>query len=195
MNEKDKWSVHVEYLKLAIALSTALIAAGAAIYTDAAKVPTDWSRFVFLAAAVTVFLTLLCSLLSTAALSNHMIHTAGSPPTPGSATAAQANLRARRVIVYANLSFLSLALSVAFLGGFFAIKTFEPDGTLFDRALSAAMAAGSRHINLTAGETLALGSFGRQGSDYIIAFKIIPTPESVWVQTDAQGKVIRSVRH
>jgi hypothetical protein len=34
MKESDFWTFHLEYLKVAIALSSAIIAAGAAIYVD-----------------------------------------------------------------------------------------------------------------------------------------------------------------
>ena len=34
MNDKDKWSAHLEYLKVAITLATAMLTVAAAIYSD-----------------------------------------------------------------------------------------------------------------------------------------------------------------
>ena len=75
MTETDRWGAHLEYFKLSIALTTALIAAAAAIYFDFAKIPTDnISRFLLLASVVLFSITLVSSVWGVAALSNHLLH-------------------------------------------------------------------------------------------------------------------------
>lgn len=203
MNEKDKWSVHVEYLKLAIALSTALIAAGAAIYVDSTKIPTDWSRYVFLAAAGAIFMTLLFSLLSIAEISNHLIYSpvaqpaaAPAPATPVAAnpTATPTNTRTRRAVTYANLSFLSLAVSVACLAIFFGARTLVHGGPSFERALSSATSASVKLLNGAKGESAAWKSVELGADGYVIVFQVAPTSEQITVQTDVQGGTIKSAR-
>jgi uncharacterized membrane protein len=121
MEEKDRWSVHVEYLKLAIALATALIAAGAAIYVDASKIPTDDSRYLLLVGVGAFFITLLCSLYSIASLANHFLHLpradVAEQPDQAQALAPERTARAKRVTRWANASFIFLGLGAAVLGG------------------------------------------------------------------------------
>jgi hypothetical protein len=58
MNDKDKYSAHLEYLKVAITISTALLAVAAAIFSDSSKMPVDASRYALLTSAGFVFVTL-----------------------------------------------------------------------------------------------------------------------------------------
>ncbi len=205
MNEKDRWSVHVEYLKLAIALSTALIAAGAAIYVDPMKIPPDWSRYIFLAAAGAIFLTLIFSLLSTAALSNHFIHSPIAPPatatTAGAAAPAIAtppatptSARAKRAVKYANWSFFALAASVACLAGFFATRTLLLGGPSFERAVNSGATASAKLVNSAKGESTSLTSVELRGDSYVLVFRVIPTSETITVHMDVQGGIIKSAQ-
>lgn len=82
MEEKDSWSILVEYLKVAIALSAAIIAAAAAIYVDNAKIPSGsvefpWfelpTRYFLFGGILCFFLVLLTSVLTLGFLSNHFL--------------------------------------------------------------------------------------------------------------------------
>src|SRR5207253_2777673 len=111
MEEKDRWSIHIEYLKVAIALATALIAAGAAIYIDVSKIPTDYSRYILLAGVGVFFIMLASSVWAVASLANHFLHEprAGTaPPATGTPEATARSRRAERVVWWANQSFYSL---------------------------------------------------------------------------------------
>lgn len=88
MEEKDAWSVHVEYLKLAIALSTAVIAATVAIYVDNSKIPTGQiefcgfvltARFLLLLGVASFLGVLVTSLLTVMFLANHFVTFQSSP--------------------------------------------------------------------------------------------------------------------
>jgi hypothetical protein len=82
MEEKDRWSVIIEYLKLEIALSTAVIAAAATIYGDSSKIPGGsanfWlfdvsNRYLLFTAVIGFFLTLLASVSALICFSNHFV--------------------------------------------------------------------------------------------------------------------------
>jgi hypothetical protein len=73
MNENEKWSFHVEYLKLAIALATAVIAAAAAIYVDSSKIPMDSTRYFLLYGIGAFFAMLITSVWSLALLGSHLV--------------------------------------------------------------------------------------------------------------------------
>ncbi|MGH6644462.1 MAG: hypothetical protein ACRED3_17375 [Bradyrhizobium sp.] len=88
MEEKDAWSVHVEYLKLAIALSTAVIAATVAIYVDNSKIPTGQielcgfaltARLLLLLGVGSFLGVLVTSLLTVMFLANHFVTFQSSP--------------------------------------------------------------------------------------------------------------------
>ena len=136
MDEKDRWSIHVEYLKTAIALATALIAAGAAIYVDASKIPVDSSRYFLLAAVGVFFSTLTFSAWSMGLLGTHLagsrndtaqpaavpaIDTSSMPSTTPISTTAPVTpaAKCRAAINLANASFFSLIIGAALLGVFF----------------------------------------------------------------------------
>jgi hypothetical protein len=213
MEEKDRWSVHVEYLKIAIALATALIAAAAAIYVDVSKIPVDQSRYFLLAGVAVFFVTLISSVWSIASLSNHFIHAAREGPavlSPTSAVdgpniptpAAQGgtpkqsssgrNLRARRAVWWANISFFSLAVGAGLLALFFALRTINSGGMLFERAIGISEAA-SRKLIDSAKETISLKSIEHQGGDtYRLIFQVSPGPGNITVVTDPLGANLKS---
>lgn len=150
MEEKDRWSIHVEYLKMAIALATALIAAGAAIYVDASKIPPDGSRYLLLAAVGIFFITLFCSVYSIASLANHFLHLpqagVAESAAQAQALAPQRTARANRVTRWASASFIFLGLGAAVLGAFFGVRTFAA-GTPLEQAVATANAASARLID------------------------------------------------
>jgi hypothetical protein len=73
MDTHDRWGAHLEYFKLSIALTTALIAAAAAIYVDASKIPTDYSRYVLLGGVGMFALTFICSVWGVAILASYLV--------------------------------------------------------------------------------------------------------------------------
>jgi hypothetical protein len=68
--ENERWSAHLEYLKVAVALSTATLAAAAAVYSDPSKIPTDGSKYVLFACAAAVLATLVMSVFAIVAVAN-----------------------------------------------------------------------------------------------------------------------------
>jgi hypothetical protein len=73
MNDKDKYSAHLEYLKVAITISTALLAVAAAIFSDSSKMPVDASRYALLTSAGFVFVTLVSSIFAIVYLCNFLV--------------------------------------------------------------------------------------------------------------------------
>ncbi len=73
MSDQEKWSAHLEYLKVAITLSTAILAVSAGVFADSSKIPVDSSRIALLISALFVFLTLVFSIIGVIRLSNFYI--------------------------------------------------------------------------------------------------------------------------
>jgi len=219
MTETDRWGAHLEYFKLSIALTTALIAAAAAIYFDFAKIPTDnISRFLLLASVVLFSITLVSSVWGVAALSNHLLHvpqdtpptttaqtatpTAAQTATPAAAqtttpTAAQVddiNRRRQRVVDCANASFISLGFAVVALGSFFGFRTFQVAEASFERAIASASIANRNLVDATKGETATLKSLDLQGNNYQLTFQISPGPGTTTIVTDGAGTKVTSAR-
>lgn len=189
MDEKDRWSVHVEYLKLAIALATALIAAAAAIYVDDTKIPSDVSRYFLIGGIAVFFVTLICSVWSLASLGNLLIHVPRQDATPATPAI---NPHARRAVLLANLSFVCLVGGVGLLVTFFLLRTFNAGGASFERALATAKIA---NRDLTAkGEAVSLKSIEFVGNEFQLIFQITPGPGTTAIVTDGNGTFKSSKR-
>src|ERR1700722_19848378 len=107
MEEKDSWSILLEYLKLAIGLSTAIIAAAAAFYVDNSKIPTGQltvcgfaipARYLLLVGVAAFGLVLACALFTMGFLSNHFVKfpTAARSSAAAGAKSATASAAAAR---------------------------------------------------------------------------------------------------
>jgi hypothetical protein len=199
MEEKDRWGIHVEFLKIAIALATALIAAGAAIYVDASKIPTDYSRYFLLGGVGVFFLTLITSVYCVACLANHFLHeprAGATDPAPGTPEANARTRRARRVVRYANFSFFALIVGAGLLGCFFTIRTLAAGGTAFERAIATANAASGTLIDPAKGESKKLKSIEALTDSYQVVFEVAPGGGNITVLTDALGTNLKSAtRH
>ena len=197
MEEKDRWSIHLEYLKMAIALATALIAAGAAIYVDASKIPTDNSRYLLLAGIGIFFVTLFCSVYSIAGLANHFLHLpkANVPDPTDAAQLAKLKQertnRAERVTGWASASFVFLGLGAAALAGFFGIRTFTA-GTPFEEAIATAKTASVKLIDPKKGESEKLKSVEVQPDSYRLVYEVNPGGENIVVITDYLGTNLKT---
>jgi hypothetical protein len=184
MEENDRWSAHVEYLKLAIALATALIAAAAAIYVDTTKIPTDNSRYLLLFAISMFFLTLITSLWSLACLGTHLRQAGATGATDDAANAAT---------TLANASFILLAISTGVLGVFFGLRTVS-GAPSFERSIATAETAKKPLIDVAKGETASLKSLELQGQNYQMVFQVNPGPSTITVITDASGANLQSAK-
>lgn len=195
MEEKDRWSVHLEYLKMAIALATALIGAGAAIYVDSTKIPSDNSRYLLLTGIGVFSVTLFCSVYSIACLANHFLHLprAGNPDPAADAARlnAERTTRASSVVWWASASFIFLGLGVAVLGVFFGVRTFTA-GTPFDQAVTTANAASARLIDSKNGESEKLRSVEVQTDMFRVTYDVHPGGGSIIVITDSSGANLKS---
>src|SRR5438270_6519402 len=147
MEENERWSIHLEYLKVAIALSTALLAAAAAIFVDSSKIPTDDSRYLLLLGAAGFFLVLIAAVVGMGFLGNHLV-------TFGTAKAAAAPKRRSTIAVVAmNISFGCLVGAALLLGLFFGLRTLHPGGSSFDQAIATGTNALQRFLHHDRGET------------------------------------------
>jgi hypothetical protein len=197
MDEKDRWSIHLEYLKMAIALATALIAAGAAIYVDASKIPTDSSRYVLLSGIGTFFVALLCSVYSIARLANHFLHLPqANVPDPTVDKELEElkkarTARANSVTRWANASFVCLGLGAALLGAFFGIRTFTA-GTPFEQAIATANASSTKLVNTSKGESARLKSVEVQTDTFRVTYEVAPGGASIVVVTDSLGTNLKT---
>jgi hypothetical protein len=210
MEENERWSIHLEYLKLAIALATALIAAAAAIYVDGAKIPVDDSRFILLGAIALFALMLVSSVWSIGKLGNHLIHfgraAAGATTAPASPTVTPVtpatptvtstpdNRRAKSAVQAANVSFGCLVLGAFLLVAFFTVRTLSIPVNSFDHALQTATRAANTLVDKAKGESLSLKSVDGQSAKWVLDFSIPPSGQTIIVETDAAGDKILAAR-
>jgi Putative peptidoglycan binding domain len=188
MQEHERWSVHLEYLKLAIALSTALLAAAAAIYVDSSKIPVDDSRYLLLLGVAGFFLVLIFSVVSMGYLGNHLIYF-GTP----AAVTVPPNRRSRRAVIAMNVSFVCLLAAALLLGLFFGLRTLHPGPSPFAQAISSGASALDPFLDEGGHEKAVLRSIERQGDGYRLVFAVVPGRASMVVTTDAAGAVTSAV--
>ena len=117
MNDKDKWSAHLEYLKTAITIAAVILAAASAIYSDPTKIPHDGAKYVLLLSAICVLVTLVSSVMGVIHLSNYLIR---SDPND--------NTRSTQVTMYSGGSFYGLISAGVFLTIFFGWRAIIGDG-------------------------------------------------------------------
>lgn len=188
MDEHERWSFHLEYLKVAITISTAVLAAAAAIFVDASKIPGGGAgRLLFLAVAGFAAM-LLASAASLGLLASHLVKF--QPPAAGATPPVSRD--ARVALHCANLSFVALMAGGVCLASFFGLRTIEADGDGFSRAL--ALARASLPLDAAKNETAALKSAALVGDAYEFAFSLSPGGGAANVTTDAAGRQLRLVK-
>jgi hypothetical protein len=189
MEEDDRWGLHLEYLKLAIGLSTAVIAASAAIYSEDTKIPTDDSRYLLLVGVIAFALVLIASILGLGKLSDYIAYFPGGT-TP--AEVAQHKKKAWWAVFWMNTSFGLLIVSAVLVGGFFVVRTWNAGGPAFERAI----AVGKRSLNLdlSKNESATLKSIELQGDKYVMVFQIAPSNAMATAITDAAGTKLQSLK-
>lgn len=121
MNDKDKWSAHLEFAKLVLALASALLTATAIIYADPTKIPRGASRYILLLCDASLLGTLIFSVLASIALSNLLVNSDDTDTD-------RRRQRAARVTTFSGLAFYFLMASGAFLLIFFFCKVYWPKG-------------------------------------------------------------------
>ncbi|WP_374306827.1 hypothetical protein [Methylocella sp.] len=185
MDEHERWSFHLEYLKVALTLATAVIAAAAAIYVDDAKIPGGPARYWLAAGVASFVLMLVASAASLGLLSSHVAlyqpPPAGAPPP--------ASRLVWWTITCANASFVFLVLGALGLAWFFAQRTLEANGDGFERAVTLARRA--LPLDASKNETAALKSVALVGDAYELSFSIAPGGGAATVITDAAGRQVR----
>jgi hypothetical protein len=201
MEEKDRWGAQVEYLKLAIALSTTLIAAAAVIYVDEAKIPTDSLSRAALLLGVGCFLCLLvASAASLGLLSNHLVYF--QAPAQNLATAAAPgatstnplplNKYVRWSLHLANASFSFLCLAAIIFAGFFGVRSFASRPPAFERAI--ALGKSGLVLDPSKNETATLKSVDLQGDAYSMTFVLSPGGGIATAVVDNNGDRLKSVK-
>jgi hypothetical protein len=184
MNDKDKWSGHLEYLKAAITLATAILAVSAAVYSDATKIPTDYSKYFLLTAATFVFVTLVSSIIAVIHLCNFLIRPDDTQPDLE---------RAAKITWYAGGSFFGLLLAGFFITLFFALRTFYGGVTPPPGAIEASTDVLQKQIDLQT-EKLVLDEFMIKGTDYLIDYIVIPGNRKFHVVFDPTKGRIESIK-
>jgi lysylphosphatidylglycerol synthetase-like protein (DUF2156 family) len=180
MNESERWSIHLEYLKVAIALATGILTAAAAVYWDAAKVPGDASRWVLLASAFAVLVTLVYSVLALIALANRVALsgvTGATPPPTEPIT--------RR----SGVSFFALIATGLFLFVFFAWRTILGGTPGPQQAIEATQPIVERQYS-KAGGPVTLASLETKGDRIHLVFKVGPAGTATAVYDSRTGKVV-----
>jgi hypothetical protein len=167
--ENNRWSAHLEYLKVAIALSTATLAVAAAVYSDPAKVPADSSKNVLFACAAAVLVTLIMSVFAIIAVANRVADKA-----PGVSTF--------WITCWSGLSFFALIVSGGLLLIFFGMRTLSVVSGP-QQAIDAGQAFVEKQA-AKANETVALSSLEARADKYYLTFKIEPTAKTADVVYD-----------
>lgn len=113
LNDKDKWSGHLEFCKLTTTLATALLTATVVIYSDETKIPSGVSLLIVILCDVALFMTLLFSVSASAYLSNLLVNQSTDQDC------FRRKKRANMVTILSGLAFSSLVLSGLFMLIFF----------------------------------------------------------------------------
>ena len=184
MQEHERWGVHLEYLKVAIALATTLLTVAAAVYFDASKVPADNSRFLLLACAVAVLWTLIYSVLALIALANRLVlFTAGtagtSPPT-------------LPITQRSGLSFFGLIVTGVLLFAFFAWRTVTGGVAGPQQAIEAGQALVAKQV-ATANDAVALSTLDTKADKFHLVFKVTPAGKTATVIYDPKTLTVTSL--
>ena len=186
MPETDRWSGHLEYLKVAVTLATATLAVAAAVYSDGDKIPRDNSKYALLASAGFVALALFASLLAFAALANRLALMGGAaPPDPAPGTG--------RITRTCGASFIFLGLAGFCLGVFFWMRTFS------DEPVNAPLQAIEASQSLVTkkskqpGELVTLSKFETAADKFNLTFKLTPGSKTVLVVFDPKTKSVVSL--
>ncbi|NPV19946.1 hypothetical protein [Bradyrhizobium aeschynomenes] len=174
MNDKDKWSAHLEYLKVAITLSTAILAVAAAIYSDATKIPNDASKWALLASVIFVLLTLVTSISGVIYLSNFLIRTVDATLDTG---------RARKITKSAGASFFCFLATGFCILLFFLMRSFGGGVSLPASAVDSVSALLRKQISDPA-DRLNFVRFEMKGSKYIVDYMINQGPTSFRASVD-----------
>lgn len=184
MNDKDKWSAHLEYLKVAITLSTAILTVAAAIYSDATKIPSDASKYILLTSAIFVFLTLVTSITGVIHLSNFLIR-----PTDDKALDTS---RANRITRAAGASFFSFLATGVCIITFFLMRTISSGVTLPASAIDSVSSILKKQITDPA-ERLVFERFEVKGAKYVIDYTIAPGSTIVRASVDTGTGLIETI--
>ena|SRR5271155_1500967 len=188
MKETDFWSFHLEYLKIAIALSTAVIAAAAAIYVDETKIPTDFSKYWLFSSIALFALMLICSTASLGLLGNHMV----TNTFENNADKVKPSSSNGLAVHCANGSFTFLILAVISLTIFLWVRTWAAERPTYERAI--ALAKSGLQLDPTKNETASLKTLDLQGSTYQMTFALAPGGGIATVVTDDKGTTLKSAK-
>lgn len=181
MQDHEKWSAHLEYLKVAITLATAIVAASAAMYLDDSKIPAGWVKYILLAAVVSASGMLLFSILGVIRLGNFLTTKNGSNETE----------LAKKVTRVSGISFFfSVATGAAFLL-FVVVQTTSSRDIAPTAALQnvAAILKGQ----LKTDESLALQRLELKGGKYSVDFAVLPGPGAFHASLDAASGRIEAI--
>jgi hypothetical protein len=176
--ENDRWSAHLEYLKVAVALSTATLAAAAAVYSDPGKVPTDGSKYVLFWCAAAVLATLVASVLAIIAVANRV-----ATKVPKESTV--------WITFWSGASFLALIVSGSLLLWFFGMRTLSATSGP-QQAIETSTAFVEKQA-ARANETVALSSLEAKADKYYLTFKVEPTARMATVVYDPKTNSVISV--
>ena len=161
MNDKDKWSAHLEYLKVAITLSTAILAVAAAIYSDPTKIPAGTASYMLLLAAIFVFLTLVASILAIIFLCNYLIRATGAG-------------RPARITAASGISFFGLVAAGFFILLFFFVRTFT-GGPMISALQATETVSSVLKGRVTPNESVVLDSIKHDGNEYVLDYSVMPS--------------------
>ena len=192
MEEKDRWSVHLEYLKLAITLATGVLAVAAAIYSDATKVPADSSRFVLLVCVALILLTLLASVLGVIYLSNYYRKWVKPEGVDANIIKAANETRSRPVTKSAGFSFFGLMAAGAALAAFFAWRTLAVDPSSPVQLLPVADSLVAGRIDAKK-ETATFRSLETRADKVQVVYVIAPGPKTITITFAAKTGALEAI--
>lgn len=189
MNDKDRWSAHLEYIKVAIALATAILAASAAIYSDTSKIPHDDSKYILLVCALFVFFTLVTSIVAVIYLCNYLIR----PTDPNKPDPAGDRQRGIKITQASGASFFCLVATGFCVIVFFVWRTFSNEPALPPTAIESVAEILKGQINSSA-ERLSLDSFETKGNRYLLDYTVVPGGKKFHVSFDPTTGLVESIK-
>lgn len=177
LKPNERWSVHLEYLKVAIGLATATLAVAAAVYSDPTKMPNDNSRWALLACVFGVFVTLISSVLAVIYLANHVRAGKGQE---------------NKITWWAGASFFALMFSGLLLLVFFGWRTVIGGVASPQQAMDVSLLEVEKRYTKPGGAVAELSSFEVKNDRFTITYKVLPGRLAT-VVFDPKGNSITSM--
>jgi succinate dehydrogenase hydrophobic anchor subunit len=119
--QQKVWTALLEILKLITALSTAIVGAWAIIFSDTAKIPTDWKKWLIVVAIILAVLSVVTSLFAIFHINRQIVGI-----SRGILSVDETPKSRYRIIILGNLAFIFFLFSGLFVIAYVVSRAMSP---------------------------------------------------------------------